>query len=302
MPPTTGDRRERPWRMARTILAIWLLTAAALKAWAMARAPTQLAPVPLPSVSWPILIGLEMLWGAALLASLAPDVLRRRRLPEQRARSSGEALLYSLTVAGFTALACVAAWFSYLNLPSCGCFGPISLPPWLALVADGTAIAILFVCKPSMASLRSWFRGAGCGAAAGIVAVGCLAGAAPHRLSELAPLPVEDGVVIVVPDKWEGKRFPLLDYIDAPLAKGAWRVLLIHHNCPKCRDRMAAAARGSAGHGRLAFIEVPPFGPTAQGSEGEIVVGRLSDRFEWYVATPLTIDLRDGVVVRCQGL
>lgn len=188
-----------------------------------------------------------------------------------------------------------------MNLPTCGCFGPLALPPWLALVADGTVIALLLACRPPMATVQAWFRGAGVGAAAGIVTVGCLAATAPRRLSDRAPLPVEDGVVIVVPDAWEGKRFPLLDYIDAPLAEGVWRVLLVHHRCPKCRERMAVVARSSPRQGRIAFIEVPPFGPTALRSEADIVVGRLSDRFEWYVATPLAIDLRDGVVTRCEG-
>lgn len=69
-PWTIGALRAWPWRAASAVLALWLFAAAGLKAWALARSPTLLAPVPRPEVSWPIVIGLETLWGMALLASL----------------------------------------------------------------------------------------------------------------------------------------------------------------------------------------------------------------------------------------
>jgi hypothetical protein len=73
-------------------------------------------------------------------------------------------------------------------------------------------------------------------------------------LSEYGFILGRGNLVILEPGKWTGKRFPLLPYVeDAPrqlqqrqrplrqrLAEGDWRVVLFHHDCPICRELIAA--------------------------------------------------------------
>ena len=39
------------------------------------------------------------------------------------------------------------------------------------------------------------------------------------------------------PEKWVGKRFPLLRYlkIDADLSQGEWTIMFHRHDCSECR-------------------------------------------------------------------
>jgi hypothetical protein len=88
----------------------------------------------------------------------------------------------------------------------------------------------------------------------GIVAVAWLVFAVPAtwammsvEKNDLAELGTEfigaDGrkTILLEPDKWVGKEFPLLPYIEPPevgekLKIGEWTVVLYHHDCPKCKE------------------------------------------------------------------
>ncbi len=45
-------------------------------------------------------------------------------------------------------------------------------------------------------------------------------------------------LVLLMPEEWTGKRFPLLDQIDVGdrLAKGTWLVVLYHLGCGECQE------------------------------------------------------------------
>ena len=55
-------------------------------------------------------------------------------------------------------------------------------------------------------------------------------------------LPLAHGSVVVLkPEAWVGKRFPLIGYIEldltlAELSKGCWLVALYRHDCSHCKD------------------------------------------------------------------
>ncbi|MBN1908521.1 MAG: hypothetical protein JW818_02170 [Pirellulales bacterium] len=144
----------------------------------------------------------------------------------------------------------------------------------------------------------------------------------------------DDNLVIIEPEKWVGKRFPLLPFIeDAPvpeglspsatadgpvplaeqdrrplrqrLAEGRWIVVLYHHDCSECRKaipkykkliRRSAADPTAA---RVALVEVPPYGDASSwGLSGDCpcVLGRLSEEKEWFVETPCRIVVCAGLV------
>ena len=129
----------------------------------------------------------------------------------------------------------------------------------------------------------------------------------PTTLSDAGDIIGDGKVVVLEPEKWIGKRFPLLDCIDIgdKLKSGKWLVLLYHHDCPKCLKvipRYEGQARESSNAPaapRVALIQIPPFGtpePLPLPSDTSCVLGQLSDKKEWFVETPAVLLLRSGMV------
>ena len=131
-------------------------------------------------------------------------------------------------------------------------------------------------------------------------------------------------VVVLEPTKWVGKRFPLLPFIEdllgplkpgerplrERLAEGDWIVVLYHHDCPECRKaipKYAELARQTAADAngpRVALVEVPPFGDAnaiGVSLDAEYVCARLSDEKEWFVESPMEIEMRRGVIAAIRG-
>jgi hypothetical protein len=217
----------------------------------------------------------------------------------------------------FAAMACFAL-FSGLTLykalsgeASCGCFGRVAVNPWYTLVLDLSTVTALAIFRPRPEPVRApptpRYRLAT--AIVAILAAGvpsgiAIASYAPVAVSEEGDLVDAGGIVILEPEKWVGKPFPLLKYIDIgdQLAKGKWVVFLYHHDCPKCRKAipkylrsMAQEVGGQSEASRVAFVEMPPYGPYGVISpDGAYALGRLADKWEWFASTPLVVLLVDG--------
>jgi len=124
---------------------------------------------------------------------------------------------------------------------------------------------------------------------------------ADTTLSEAGQIIGDGKIVVLEPEKWVGKRFPLLDYIDIgdKLKEGKWLVMLYHHNCPNCREAIHGLRllAEQAGVHSVAMIEMPPYlkSPSGFGSrEVTLLHGRLSDRHKWFAETPFVLTLQDG--------
>jgi len=59
---------------------------------------------------------------------------------------------------------------------------------------------------------------------------------------------------------------------------------------------MALNLRGRGDFLRIAFIEVPPYGPTFSAASSACAWGRLSRVRQWFVTTPAAVLLRDKKV------
>jgi hypothetical protein len=120
---------------------------------------------------------------------------------------------------------------------------------------------------------------------------------------------IGDGKIVVLkPETWIGKHFPLLDYIDIGdrLREGKWLVLLYRHDCPDCRaalpyyQQLSAKLAAHLGAMQIALIEVPPYGDdqVEAFSTGALCTkGRLTDATEWLAETPQEVVLDDTVVI-----
>ncbi|NQT14793.1 MAG: hypothetical protein HQ582_18715 [Planctomycetes bacterium] len=118
----------------------------------------------------------------------------------------------------------------------------------------------------------------------------------------------DDDFVVLEPQGWVGKRFPLLKYIDIGdrLARGKWVVVMYRHDCSECQSavekceilgRQLANQRNAA---TVALIEMPPHhGPddAMAPPDSVISIGRLlAHDKQWFLATPVEVSLDGGVV------
>ena len=113
--------------------------------------------------------------------------------------------------------------------------------------------------------------------------------------------------VFLEPEKWTGKRFPLLNHIDIgeELGKGKWIVVLYDHNCPHCQAAMPQYGIVSKelakqnGAPRVVLVEVPPYDGTLALScnSSSCARGKLNNTREWFLEAPLELSLDNGVVL-----
>jgi len=122
-------------------------------------------------------------------------------------------------------------------------------------------------------------------------------------LSEAGDIIGSGEIVVLKPDTWVGKRFPLLGYIASSdeLKRGTWLVLLYHHDCPKCRRAIGDLKRISdtLGAEQVALVELPPYHRAVQAFHFggiKVVHKHLDDAREWFVESPVGVLISEGFV------
>ena len=125
-------------------------------------------------------------------------------------------------------------------------------------------------------------------------------------LSDAGEIIGDGKIVVLESEKWIGKRFPLLDYINIgnKFKEGKWLVVLYHHNCSDCQAAMpkyrhaANTLADQLGEPRVVLVEMPPYadGEAMQNVGRQLVTARLSDNREWFAKTPIELAITDGVV------
>jgi hypothetical protein len=285
------------YRIVYACLGLLLLVAALLKA-------QQLATSPLPPTNWLspramiFLVQGELFLGTWLLL----DVVSRG--------------LWWVSVSGFAAFALVSLQKALLGYASCGCFGRMEISPWWTLLLDLSAVAALLKWRPptELAAQAAPLTGRSRTARRGLWAVliyaamGVPIGLAivnyqPQRLTPGLQMLKGSEVVLLEPETWRDLEFPLLPYIEGGqrLRSGRWIVVLFHHDCPKCQEvlpsyQAMAAAEGHGQANQVAFVELPPFAGESRNMGSSCFWARLSDHYEWFVTTPLELQLDEGIV------
>lgn len=292
-------RRERGWRRAydyvRVGLGLLLLTAAALKGHEVMSGPVLgkgllgWRPVVIAAVEFEIVLGLCLISG----------VWRRQ--------------VWGVSVVCFVLFSWITAYKAILGEGTCGCFGRVDVDPRYTLMLDIGCLAALVVFRPGEdvggVTRRKKLVVGVVAMVVGIPGGIAMARYRPAVLGDGGQISQGGSFVILEPESWIGKRFPLLKHIDIgeEIGRGRCVVLLYHHSCPDCRRAIGRLSEGvgvgvGVGEGvRVYFVEVPPYGvvPGQEKTVGErYAFGRLSDEVEWFVPTPVVLELRDGVVVR----
>ena len=277
----------------RWVVGLLLVCAAILKAVQLVTQPASTLMMPLGHWLLPMQIGVELGIGLFVLTGLYWRQLRWIAL-----------LLFSL----------FSAYSLYLIIggaESCGCFGPIKVHPWWTFMLDAAVVfGLLFSARrdqelkvgantgvprlaPFSASRRNVIAFIVGASTISTVLLGWYA--IRQTTSAEGLLPMAGDLVILEPEQWVGKPLPIADAIDLDLSNGKWTVLLHRHDCPACQVQVPRYDQlGSRGQ-KVALVEVPPYGDSEEHTSS-CQVGRLADDREWFVQTPVEIQLIDGVV------
>ncbi|WP_428307974.1 MauE/DoxX family redox-associated membrane protein [Lacipirellula sp.] len=209
----------------------------------------------------------------------------------------------------FALFGAFSAYRGLAGYESCGCFGAFQVNPWITAALDAG-----MVCLAAWGGWRSpggarqelkplWIAGGayavlGFSAAAVVAFGGASSPAGPAFLEG-------DGIVILDPESWVGKPFPLASYLGPaiPLQEGRWTILIHHHDCPHCQEAAPQYERlaETATDRRVVLIETPPYGES-DSVEGAALRSRLSDSREWFVQTPVEIEVDAGIVTGASAM
>jgi hypothetical protein len=282
----------------RFVVAAILLIAAGLKAYQLATAP--LPPVVQGSIFTPLL---ELLNDHHLLMTVI----------------TGEILFALVLIAGlwrqwmwllslllFTAFTLVSLMKGWSGESSCGCFGTITVNPWITTGFDLVIVILLVIFrergdwtfslpdrKKLVAVLIAW-----------LVLVGpALFAMLSLKQQPHATLGTEftgaDGkkMILLEPETWIGQEFPLFSRFFQPdgseiLKQGTWNVLLVQTDCPKCQEMKAELEAHNAEN--IALVVVPSRS-NERIPDSPFPVFVLDSLSGWFVTTPCVVKLVDGI-------
>jgi hypothetical protein len=197
---------------------------------------------------------------------------------------------------------------------TCGCFGRVPVNPWYTFTLDAAAVLALLRWRPRAEPTARAGVLDGLGFIVPLwfvigVPIGVAVRTPPRwSLTDLGEVFGDAEIVILKPETWVGKRFPLLDYIDigAELSRGAWTVVLYDRACSRCQEVISRYEAGliefcgDAGAQRVALVELRgqaagtiPLRATPTGD----LRGQLSGARYWVLSVPVTLVLSDGRVV-----
>jgi hypothetical protein len=223
-------------------------------------------------------------------------------------------------LARLVSLLCFGAFLVYslyegLNgKASCECFGKVSVNPWHVAVLDTVALVALWR-WPAVDRLRLIPRYSRIAAVSVCLALVLAAAGATAIISNTPSFLSADGEidgtsadVVLAPEKWVGKPFPLLKHtnIANALTTGKWIILLHNAGCPACRDevlrlrRLAMVLASANDLTRVALLEVSSAGVGSAPGEADAdrcLSGVLDGTRKWHVTTPVSIVIQDGVVM-----
>jgi hypothetical protein len=234
---------------------------------------------------------------------------------------SGFAVPWARRVALVTFLA-FASYSLYLGLSgtaSCGCFGKARVSPWWTFLLDAVLVFLLLSSKTlrrrtASDSASPPARPARVPASLAIlvtllltsVFIVSVAPWRPRSASTDSSL-ADNSFVLLEPEKWIGKPFPLTDHIDMDdheaLSHGSWIILFYHDECPKCRravrlyERQAENLSRAGEAVQVALVTVPPIRAGELTFSPHCRIGRLREGKQWLIATPAEVRLTDGQVI-----
>jgi hypothetical protein len=301
-----NNKREKTNRVGfsqlRFVIAVILLIAAGLKAHQLATTPV---PPPVQeSIFTPLLAILSNRW--LLMIVVEAEILFALIL------FSGVLLrlTWFISLICFVAFSIVSIMKGLSGESSCGCFGVVTLNPWITVLMDLIIVILLIifrepfkinfgfstsVCKKLTLPLLIWL----------FLAIPILVAMNSLKQQSHPILGIEftspDGkrMIQLEPENWVGKEFPLVSRLNqnvnyTMLMQGTWTIILIHTDCPKCLQLVSNMEEQNDKN--IAIIEIPS-DTVSLPIKTLFPYFKLDESNAWYVTTPFIIKLSDGICV-----
>lgn len=223
----------------------------------------------------------------------------------------------------FSVFALTNAWNHFSGFSDCGCFGVITVPPILSLAISITCLASLGWSR-RLTAIALPFASPNCEtgskgnnfrklARCSCFAILCLLPLVflvfvPNRtlINNSAGLETRTSptdVLVLDLEGWRGKSFDFVGVVsDIPefLSQGTWLVLFYSKHCSAC-DRVAKELlqRDSLEYTGLFFVSVSGADRRSKESENpKLHYAYFKDPHKYFVETPTTLTLKDGIVVK----
>ncbi|MDR1269674.1 MAG: hypothetical protein LBK82_09120 [Planctomycetaceae bacterium] len=225
----------------------------------------------------------------------------------------GRQWTWFFSLVGFFAFLIVSAIKGLSGENSCGCFGVVTINPWITATFDLIIVILLIIFRehcPFNLNLRlnlsKWEKQKFL-----LIAVIWIVLAVPALLSMLSlkqvhailgtEMTTSAGTkkIVLEPATWKGKEFPLIARFTQPadgeiLKQGTWTILLIHSDCPKCRKLISD--KENQNNTNIALVEIPS-SSTEDLPKISFPVFKLDENNEWFAVTPCIIVITDGICV-----
>ena len=296
------------WIVLRVLVPAWLVTGALFKL--LENSPANL---PEPVIKMAGALGLDLAfvlhYSVAVELVVAGVIVLLPRL----ARKAAIALL------GFFAV--ILVWETVTGAATCGCFGSVTVPPWVTLLIDGSLfLAVLFLAPrgktfdpptPARTAAALLWTLAVFALAFGLTVSGGPAAPAAAEASggdPAAPRPPAAVPEYYLPeyDGWIGKRWDQLDIAawvaDPPafLRSGTAFVVLYRKDCEHCHQLLSTYFPGDPPYPTL-LVAVPekngfPANGVLPNPCTGCVVRELPKGCDWFFQTPVVIRFEDGRV------
>lgn len=186
----------------------------------------------------------------------------------------------------------------------------VKVNPLITFLIDAVIVAALVVRRREMVELDTMRSRSlpltSVSAFVGLVVVSMFAmSSSTASLSEVdTAVQANEQLVILEPEKWVGKPFPLANHLspNVQMTEGKWLAVLYHHDCPSCQAALPKYAALAENQTRslnpigVLFIEVPPYGDGLRSTEGTVTHARLANNQEWFVQAPVEVQLDEGIV------
>jgi hypothetical protein len=286
----------RDWNLVRFFVALILLVAASLKAYQLATEPV--LGDGLFHARWfnVFVVEFELFFGTWLIFGMLPR------------------LTWLASVGLFSVFSSISLYKAVSGETSCGCFGVVTVSPWITSVFDVVVVGLLLFVKPigivfniknfycEIVGLRKRGRIV-------VLAIVWLIVAVPITYIMLA---VEKNVdelgyefvgadskkmFVLEPEKWIGKEFPLLPFLDEMftnrIMEGSKDVVLFRFDCDECKSLIEKIKDKDS----YIFVEIPS-------EESNVPLFSvpeymsLSGSREWWVETPVVFSLEKTIIKR----
>jgi hypothetical protein len=205
-----------------------------------------------------------------------------------------------------------------MGASSCGCFGAVSVPPWVTLLTDLLFLGSLLFLAHRVDSLRTtrtqptWrvvlvgiWSVLSVAVAFGLTANGSASVGAAADVEEAVSVGPEAGYYLPAYDQWVGRPFAELEIaqwiqgLPEDIGVGPQYVLFYRLDCEHCHELMEVYFSGELPLPTTA-VAVPERSGFPEAALpfvcGSCRLAELPSGFDWFLQTPVLVRLSDGIV------